>query len=62
MDVSPVAPEAGIAETVRAWFRDDPSRMTMMAARSSPYPSGRWSRASSTIGRSSASATTPFAS
>src|SRR4051794_35888210 len=38
MNVPPGARDAGLAESIRAWFRDDPSRMTMMAARKFAVP------------------------
>jgi putative hemin transport protein len=38
MDNSTGVIEAGLLESVRAWFRDDPSRMTMMAARKFAVP------------------------
>ena len=33
METVPLVPNQDRAESVRLWFREDPSRMTMMAAR-----------------------------
>lgn len=33
MDIATAGPEIGQTESIRTWFHDDPSRMTMMAAR-----------------------------
>ena len=42
-----------LTESIRGYFQDDPSKMTMMAARKFAVPSRWWSTRSSTTGRSS---------
>lgn len=38
MEAAPLVPDRDCAEAVRLWFREDPSRMTMMAARKFGVP------------------------